>query len=76
MILRRSFMWNLEPSGKVMNLDVESRNGILLVMNYGLRVDWMEQHHIILRKVMVIYLCRYCEVALEYLFCRVNVIGL
>ena len=35
MILTRSFMWNLKPSGKVINLEVESLNGILLVMNDG-----------------------------------------
>ena len=76
MVLGRSCTWKLKPSGKVMNLEVEIHNGILHVTNDGLKFDWMEQHHIILRKVMVIYLCRYCEVALEYLFCRVNVIGL
>ena len=38
--------WNLEPSGKVMNLEVESRNSVLHVMNDGLKIDWMEQHHI------------------------------
>ena len=40
MMLRRSCTWNLKPSGKVMyELGVESRNGILLLMNDGLRVD-------------------------------------
>ena len=40
-------MWNLEPSGKVINREVVSRNGILNVMSDGLKVDWMERHHII-----------------------------
>ena len=59
MMLRRSCTWNLKSSGKVMNLDVESRNGILLVVNDGLRVDWLERHHIILGKVMMSYLSRH-----------------
>ena len=40
-------MWNLESSGKVMNREVVSRNGILHVMNDGLKVDWIEWNHII-----------------------------
>ena len=39
-------MWNLEPSGKAMKHEVESRNGILHVMNAELKVDWLELHHI------------------------------
>ena len=39
-----------------MNLKVESRNGILHVMNDGIEFDWLEQNHIILRKVMMSYL--------------------
>ena len=58
-MIRVSFMWNLKSSGKVMNLDVESRNGILLVVNDVLRVDWLERHHIILGKVMMSYLSRH-----------------
>ena len=54
MMLRRSGMWNLKPSGKVVNLEVESHNGILLGMNGGLRVNFLEWHHIILRKVIKI----------------------
>ena len=46
-------MWNLEPSGNVMNIDVESRNGMLHIMKDGIKVCWMEQRHIILRKVMM-----------------------
>ena len=46
MMIRKSFMWNLEPSGKVRNREVVSRSGILHVMNDGLKVDWMERHHI------------------------------
>ena len=57
-------------------LGVESRNGILLVMNDGLRVDRLERHHIILRKVMMSYPPHYLKVALVDLFGRVNVIGL
>ena len=47
MIIRGFFMCNLEPSGKVMKLEVESRNGILQVMNNEHKVDWIELHHII-----------------------------
>ena len=47
MMIRKSFMWNLEPSGKVRNREVVSRNGILLVKSDGLKVDWLERHHII-----------------------------
>ena len=39
-------MWNLEPSGKVMNLEVESCNGNILVMKDGLKIDWIERNHI------------------------------
>ena len=45
MMLTRSFMWNLEPIGKVMILEVENHNSILLLMNYGIEVIWMEQNH-------------------------------
>ena len=40
-------MWNLEQSGKAMNCEVVSRNGILHVMSDGHKVDWLERHHII-----------------------------
>ena len=43
-------MWNVKPRGKVMNIKVESRNGIFHVFNDGLKVGWLELHHIILRK--------------------------
>ena len=46
-MIQRSFMWNLEPSGKVINHEVVSRNGILHVMSDGLKVDWLQRHHII-----------------------------
>ena len=46
MMLRGPFMWNLEPSGKVMELEVESHNGILLVINNGIKFNWMEGHDI------------------------------
>ena len=32
-------MWNLGSSGKVRNIEVESRNGTLHMMNDGLEVD-------------------------------------
>ena len=73
---KMDLMWNLEPSGKVMNIEAESSNGILHVMNDRIKFDWLERHHIFLRKVMMNYLCRHCKVALEDLFGRVNVIGL
>ena len=41
MILRMSVMWNLE-----------NRIRVLHVMNDGLMVAWLEQHHIILREVI------------------------
>ena len=69
-------MWNLQPSGKVMNIEVESRNGILLLINDGLKFDLLEQFHIILRKVIMRYLYCHCKLSLEELFVRVNVIGL
>ena len=69
-------MWNLKPSGKVMNIAVQSRNCILLVINGGLRVDWLEQHHIIHRKLRMSYLCLHYKVSLVDLFGRVNFIGL
>ena len=47
MMILRSFAWNLEQSGKVINREVVSRNGILLVKSDGLKVDWLERHHII-----------------------------
>ena len=56
--------------------EVESRNGILHVKDDGLRVDWLERHHIILREVMMNYLCIHCKEALVDLFGRWNVIGL
>ena len=46
MMLRRSCTWNLKPSDKFMNIEVEISNGILHVMNDGLKIDWLEQHHI------------------------------
>ena len=42
MLIRGSFISNLEPSGKVMNLEVHSCNGILLIMNDGLKVGLLE----------------------------------
>ena len=38
--VKRAFMWNLEPSGKVINVQVESRNGILQVKEF----DGMESY--------------------------------
>ena len=55
-------MWNLKPSGKVMNLEVESHNGFLLVMNDGFKVGWLDQHHTILTKVIMSYICCHCKV--------------
>ena len=47
MMLRRSCTWNFKPSDKFMNIEVEISNGILHVMNDGLKVDWIEWNHII-----------------------------
>ena len=63
MMLRRSCTWILKPSGKVMNLEVEICNGILLIMNDGVKFDWLEHNHIILRKFMIIYLSLDCKVS-------------
>ena len=57
-----------------MNLEVERRNGIFLVMNDGLKGYWLERHHINPYE-------NHCDllvfiVALVYLFGRVNVIEL
>ena len=45
MMILRSFAWNLEQSGKVINREVVSHSGILHVMSNGLKVDLLEQHH-------------------------------
>ena len=74
-MLKSSGTWNLKPSGKVMNFEGESKNCILHLMNDVLRVDCLEQHYIILRKVRMSSLCRHCRVSLEDYYCRVNVIG-
>ena len=71
-----SCTWNLRLSGKVLNVEVDSRKGILHVKDDILWVDCLERHHIILRKVMMSYLSRHCKVSLVDLFGRVNVIGL
>ena len=74
-MLRRSFMWTLKPSGKVFNLEVESGHSILLVMNDGLKFYWLERYHIILRKAYELS-CLHCIPALGDLNGRVNVIVL
>ena len=51
-----SFILNVEPSDKFMNIEVDSRNGILVVMKYGLKFDWLERQHIFIRKVTKRYL--------------------
>ena len=43
--------------------------------NGGLRADWVERHHIIIRNIMMSYLCHHCKVALLDLFGMVNMIG-
>ncbi len=45
-MLQGTFMRNLEPSGEVMYIYVESHNGILESKDNGPKVDWMERHHI------------------------------
>ena len=75
-MLKRSYTWNLKPSGKGMNIEVESHYGILLVMNDRLRFDLMELNDIILKSVMTKYAFNHCKVVLVDLFGRVNVIGL
>ena len=60
-------MYNLEPSGKVINREVVSRNGILNVMSDGLKVDWLERHHIIpqeSRDELLVTIVRYALVDL------------
>ena len=74
--VKKSCTWNLKPSGNVMNFEVETRNGILLLMQYGLKIILLERHHIILRKVIMSYLCLYCKVDLVDLLGSVNVIRL
>ena len=46
-MVRDSFIWNLEQSGKIMNREVVSRNCILHLMNDELRFDRLKRHHII-----------------------------
>ena len=47
--VKKVIYMELEPSGKAMNIEVASRNGILPVINDGLLVGWLEHIHIILR---------------------------
>ena len=56
MMLRRSCTWNLKPSGKFMNVEVEDPNGIFHVKDDGHRVDWLERHHSILRNAIMRYI--------------------
>ena len=42
MMLRRSFIWNLETSSKVKKLEVKSPNHFLLIMNDGFTVGRLE----------------------------------
>ena len=75
MVLKRSLMWNLKPSGKVMNFEVESRNGIILVWMIDLRfVRW--NNIISSFWKLLSYLYRHCKEPLGDIFCKVNVIGL
>ena len=55
--VNRVFMCNLEPSGKVMNVEVESRNGILQVKEMiDLRLIGWNGIISILGKVIMIFL--------------------
>ena len=57
MMILRSFAWNLEQSGKVINREVVSHSGILHVMSNGLKVDWVERIISYLRKVTMSFCC-------------------
>ena len=77
MKLRGSFMWNLEPGGKVMNVEVVSRNGILQskgIMDLIL-IGWNDII-LIFRKVMMSFLSPLWGNPSRPFFGRVNVIGL
>ena len=70
MMIQRSFMWNLEPSGKVINLKVVRRNSRLHVMSDGLMVDWIKRHHIIpleCRDELLVAIVRYALVDLAFI---------
>ena len=57
-------------------LEDESHNSIILVMNDGPLFDRLERHHIFLSNVIMSYLCRLCKVDLRDPFGRFNVIRL
>ena len=59
-----------------MNFEEDSPIRILHVKDELLRVDWVEQYHIIHTKIMMSYLSHHCWVALVDLFGMVNVVGL
>ena len=77
MMLRRSRTLYLKPSGKVI-LGTWSRKLLYYpsCKSDGLRVDWMERHHVILRNVIMSYPLPHCKVALVDLFGKMNVTGL
>lgn len=74
MMLKRSRTLNLKPSGKVI-LGTWSRKLLRYTSckSDGLRVDWMEQHHVILRNVIMSYPLPHYKVALVDHFGKVNV---
>ena len=75
MLIRKSFMWNLQPSGKVMILEVESNNGILLIWMVDLRlVGWNNMKSSLVKSLSYPHL--HWKAALGDRFGRVNVIGL
>ena len=66
-------MWNLKPSGKVMTLKSSALMVYFMKRSGGIRVDWMEQHHVILRNVIMSYPLPHYKVALVDHFGKVNV---
>ena len=75
-MLRESFMWNLELSGKVMNVEVESSNGILQSKGMiDLRLIFWNKIILILIKVMMSFFSPLWGSPNGPFFGRVNVIG-
>ena len=76
-MLRGSFMWNLKPRGKVMNVEVESRNGILQVKEMiDLRLIGWNGIISIIRNVMMSFFSPLWGSPSGPFYGRVNVIGL
>ena len=76
MVLRESIMWNLEPRGKIMNVEVVSLNDILQKKGMmDLKLIGLNCIILVLRKVIIRFLSPLCGSLSGSFFGRVNVIG-